>query len=241
MNNEETQDVALLVSNPLEPKYNFKEVKMPMRRLKEHSYTILDTSEGRIFLHINHLGPNAKFGNIYISDSTGTRFSLSLKNNVRDLEGECDFEKISGIDGIFIANVYEESKVEYAKTNENAQISYETDYQRRKREKAKKIYQQLESFKTTVISFDMGGIWTKISAPSRDSTGKKITCKDDKCSLHLNSFGKMTFGPVYSVETSVGLIMATGNVGYFLETRADKINTYLSRDGGLSWLEVLFS
>ena len=49
----------------------------------------------------------------------------------------------------------------------------------------------------------------------------------------------MMYGPIYSVESSIGLIMATGNVGNFLETRSDKINTYLSRDGGISWFEVI--
>lgn len=236
--NEETQDVSLLVANPTTFKYDFNEVKMPMRRLKEHSYTILDTSEGRIFLQINHQGPQAKYGNIYISDSSGIRFSLSLKNNVRDVDGECDLEKISGLSGIYIANTYEDKKVEYVETSENSQIPFESNFHKRKKEKAKKIFQQLESYKKTVISFDMGGIWRKIPAPLKDSTDKKITCKDDKCSLHLNGFSKQEFGPVYSIESSIGLIMATGNVGYYLETRPDKINTYLSQDGGLTWFEV---
>jgi len=48
------------------------------------------------------------------------------------------------------------------------------------------------------------------------------------------------YGPVYSVDNSIGLIMATGNVGYYLATRSDEINTYLSRDGGMSWFEVKF-
>lgn len=34
--------------------------------------------------------------------------------------------------------------------------------------------------------------------------------------------------------------MAVGNVGNKLETRlSDRVNTYLSRDGGLSWVEVM--
>lgn len=33
--------------------------------------------------------------------------------------------------------------------------------------------------------------------------------------------------------------MAIGNIGYQLETRLnDRVNTYLSRDGGLNWQEV---
>ena len=238
--NEETQDVSLVVSEPQSPNYNFIEVKMPMRRVKDHSYTILDTSEGRIFIHINHLGEKAKFGNIYISDSTGTRFSLSMKNNVRDIEGQCDFERIPGLNGIFIANIYDEKKVEIAKGAENNQIPFESTFQKRHKAKSIKVFQDLDSYITSIITFDMGGIWNKLNAPTKDSKGKKVTCKDDKCSLHLNSLSKTMYGPVYSVDNSIGLIMATGNVGYYLATRSDEINTYLSRDGGMSWFEVKF-
>jgi len=69
--NEETQDVVLKVTEPHNSHYNFSDVQLPMKRLKDHSYTILDSSEGQVFLHVNHHGSKAKFGNIYISDSTG--------------------------------------------------------------------------------------------------------------------------------------------------------------------------
>jgi len=236
--NEETQDVALVVSDPTLANYEFSEVKMPMRRLKEHSYTILDTTAGQIFLHINHDGPKAKYGNLYISDSTGTRFALSIKHNARDIEGQCDFEKIPGLNGIYIANVYDEKKIEFAKNAENSQNPLGSAFQKRQRDKAMKVFQEMENYKKSVITFDMGGIWSSLNAPIKDSKGKKVTCKDDKCTLHLNSVSNMMYGPVYSVDNSVGLIMGTGNVGYYLATRADEINTYLSRDGGATWFEV---
>ena len=73
----------------------------------------MDTSEGQVFLNINHYKPNAPLGNIYMSDSTGTRFALSLKDNVRDpSDGQCDFEKVVGMDGIYISNVYEGKRSE---------------------------------------------------------------------------------------------------------------------------------
>ena len=87
---------------------------MPTKRLKSKGYTILDTSEGQIFLHVNHYGDKSKYGNIYISDSTGTRFSLSLLNNVRSTEGNCDFEKLEGLDGVYLANIFDEKKVTLA-------------------------------------------------------------------------------------------------------------------------------
>ena len=89
-----------------------------------------------------------------------------------------------------------------------------------------------------MMTFDKGGIWKPVEAPWTDSKGKRIICENKDCSLHLNSFGSHNFGPFYSVDNSIGLIIATGNVGDYLSTRADEINTFLSRDGGLTWAEV---
>ncbi len=46
------------------------------------------------------------------------------------------------------------------------------------------------------------------------------------------------FGPFYSNDNSVGLIIGCGNVGDYLSLNSDEINTYLSRDGGLTWFEI---
>jgi len=62
-----TQDVTLWLSNTMDASFEFKQVDVPMKRLREHSYTILDTQEGQVFLHVNHQGDNSKTGNIYIS------------------------------------------------------------------------------------------------------------------------------------------------------------------------------
>lgn len=35
---------------------------------------------------------------------------------------------------------------------------------------------QLGNFKKTKITFDKGGIWKPLSAPLKDSSGKKIVC-----------------------------------------------------------------
>lgn len=43
-------------------------------------------------------------GNIYTSDSTGTRFNLSLIHNVKNVAGTPDITKIEGMTGILIAN-----------------------------------------------------------------------------------------------------------------------------------------
>ncbi len=104
------QNVNLLVANPNSLEYEFKFTEVE-EELKQHSFTILDNSEGQVFLNINHLKGSSPLGTIYESDSTGTRFAKSLINNVRDpSDGQCDFEKVQGLDGIFISNVYDSDK-----------------------------------------------------------------------------------------------------------------------------------
>ena len=44
------------------------------------------------------------YGNIYLSDAEGLKFALSLRNNKRDAQGRCDFEKVQGIEGIYITS-----------------------------------------------------------------------------------------------------------------------------------------
>jgi len=81
-----------------------------MKRFKQHSYTILDTAEDQVFINVNHLDEDSPFGNIYISDSTGTRYSLSTQGNVRSLDGQCDFVKIADLEGIYVANVFDKAQ-----------------------------------------------------------------------------------------------------------------------------------
>ena len=104
---EESQDVEMLVSNELLLFKKFTVASLPFKRFKEHSYTLLDASESSIFLHVNHYGDTSRFGNIYTSDFSGTRFGLSLLHNVRAIDGQCDFDKVHGLDGIYLANVYD--------------------------------------------------------------------------------------------------------------------------------------
>ena len=44
---------------------------------------------------------------------------------------------------------------------------------------------------------------------------------------------------VYSQSTAPGIVIGTGNVGSKLLYTADDINTYLSRNGGVDWIEAL--
>ena len=259
VDDEDSQDVRLLICNPRYGNYKFNNIQLPSKNKKsqllEHSYTILDTTEGQVFLHINHEGEQSKTGNIYISDSTGTRFSISLRNNVRGLDGQCDFEKVQGLEGIYLANVYDskmikklknefagadEIRVEKSSTKPKSAGSYQTAKTESKYQG--KRYGELENYKMTRISFDKGSIWQALNHPRLTARGDPVECEDEEsCHLHLHSISNSRFGPFYSTESSLGIVIGTGNIGKYLSNREDEISTYLSRDGGLNWYEVNIS
>ena len=82
-------------------------IDLPFKRNKDHSFTVLDTDHGEIYIAIKHEGENSKMTNVYVNDYRGYEFSLSLMHNVRNIEGNCDFETIHSSEGTFIANIYD--------------------------------------------------------------------------------------------------------------------------------------
>ena len=56
--------------------------------------------------------------------------------------------------------------------------------------------QEGEDFVRSFITFNKGGKWSKITAPTKDSLGKDIRCYiEDNCSLHLNLYSSKVFLP----------------------------------------------
>jgi len=228
----------------------FRASKLP-QELEEKSYTVLDTSEGAVILHVNH-GSKEPFGvgNIYISDKDGYRFTLSLPNNVRSTSGDCEFDRVLGLDGVYLANFKDiprngdnSDKVGTSKAADDAKEAEDiessatetaVDKRRSSRSKGKD-----ETVVRSVISFDKGGVWSYLKPPKVDSVGKKIDCPPDRCWLHLHGITNYhNYAPFYSAENAIGIIMGTGNVGAYLRYEPDQVNTYLSRDGGLTWVEA---
>jgi len=97
----------------------------------------------------------------------------------------------------------------------------------------------IDTLKKTVISFDNGGYWRPLTPPTVDSDNQPIVCEG--CSLHLHGITSFITGgppPFYSSENAIGLILAVGNVGQTLDDDVLNLNTYLSRDGGLTWRDI---
>eukprot|EP00931_Biecheleriopsis_adriatica_P073112 TRINITY_DN47467_c0_g1_i1.p1 TRINITY_DN47467_c0_g1~~TRINITY_DN47467_c0_g1_i1.p1 ORF type:complete len:878 (+),score=188.59 TRINITY_DN47467_c0_g1_i1:85-2718(+) len=237
------QTVNLMVS--ADGGRSFNAAQLPTD-IDEKSYTVLDTSEGLVMLHVNHGSREAGLGNLYISDDKGYRFALSLPNNVRGPQGDCEFDKVLSLEGVYMANFKDipragdDGKKDAGKEEEDDELEDETgagtevDKRRAPKSKSKE-----ESVVRSVISFDKGGVWSYLKPPRVDSLGKPIECPPDKCWLHLHGVtNSNNYAPFYSTGEAVGIIMGTGNVGPYLRFEPDQINTFLSRDGGLTWLEA---
>mmetsp|Transcript_105106 Transcript_105106/g.307137 ORF Transcript_105106/g.307137 Transcript_105106/m.307137 type:complete len:859 (-) Transcript_105106:22-2598(-) len=285
--NPSNQNVSLMISS--DGASGFDPAKLP-HRLWQHSFSLLDASEGALVLHVNQ---GVDLGDIYISDRGGKQFTLSLSRNLRSA-GLCAFEKVMNLDGIYIANIFEKyaetgrttkneepEDVEASSTGTQLDAMRSLRYRRLEEAAAGEAKlgplapaapeglaegAQAERLRAeragragrpspgagprrltaasgdhvrTVISFDAGGAWSYLKPPKIDYHGKDIKCDPANCWLHLHDFTEIpNFAPVYSYRNAVGIIMANGNVGPYLSTKKEDANTYLSRDGGLTWSEV---
>ncbi|XP_059482311.1 sortilin-related receptor-like [Neocloeon triangulifer] len=192
------------------------------------SFHVCDVSNDQIMVTISH-GPTVS--NLYVSDylsENALRFSLSLSNvfayfpNItwadsllKDLTNDpfADIYKVKGVRGIYIASQVKEGMQRIGP----------------------------ESL-VTLISFDQGGEWRKISPPTFDEHGRRIDCNAAQdCSLHLSQkFGQLYPSirsiPILSSASAPGLVIATGAVGKSMKSHA---SIFMSHDAGLTWRKVL--
>jgi hypothetical protein len=248
------QTVWLMVSS--DGAKTFKAALLPsgMGELEEKWYTVLDTSEGAVILHINSAAEGTKdTGRIFVSDAAGYKYTQSLVDNVRSAQGECEFDKVVSLQGVYMANVvipnggqsssYKKAAAKQAEDVEKeAADGSEVDKKHgRGGKKAGKPAKEERTIRT-VVSFDKGAAWSYLKPPRVDSVGKPYECAGrnaEECSLHLHGTTSWDFyAPFYSIETAVGIIMGTGNVGPTLRFEPEETNTFLSRDGGLTWMEA---
>eukprot|EP01122_Echinamoeba_exundans_P014443 TRINITY_DN6543_c0_g1_i1.p1 TRINITY_DN6543_c0_g1~~TRINITY_DN6543_c0_g1_i1.p1 ORF type:complete len:779 (-),score=188.84 TRINITY_DN6543_c0_g1_i1:34-2166(-) len=151
---------------------------------------------------------NLPWADIYKSDSYDKNFVMSL-----EYQRPMDFVRFAGLDGIYLANRWNTTHP-FNPVNED-----DID---------------------TVISFNKGATWELLQPPKKRWSGESSDCDVKKgCSLHLHGFnsgGMFTW--FYSVPNAPGLMLATGNIGDELLTEREEVNTYVSRDAGVTWFEV---
>ncbi len=142
-----------------------------------------------------------------MSNSEGNDYTLSLIGNVRSVDnGNCDYERIQSMEGVYIANVYDST--ELLKFQQRKKVSTS------EAERKKPQFDRLDGYKKTVFSSNKGSTWNPLKAPKYDYMAQALKCSGD-CSLHLRGRTDKSHNPIYSSENSVGIIIATGNTGFF--------------------------
>eukprot|EP01117_Protostelium_nocturnum_P007371 TRINITY_DN2640_c0_g1_i1.p2 TRINITY_DN2640_c0_g1~~TRINITY_DN2640_c0_g1_i1.p2 ORF type:complete len:780 (-),score=223.58 TRINITY_DN2640_c0_g1_i1:514-2853(-) len=184
--------------------------------LTERRYTIVFASEAKVMIHVNHGGDF--YGNLYSSNGPSQReFVLSLENHKSSWQGYGELLQIPQIPGVLVANSVSSNPFD----PRDSVISH--------------------------ISFNNGGDWSSLSAPVVDMNGKSIDCKEKidqnrgKCTLNLNGPYEDSFGKMMAPIHAIGLILATGTVGTATQSASEgsKMSTWLSRDAGVHWKQVL--
>ena len=85
--------------------------------------------------------------------------------------------------------------------------------------------------KQTYITYNLGGSWRLIKAPSINYDGDRVNCDiDDGCSLHFAANP-----PIYHSSKAAGIIIGYGNYGTEMINDYDLPATFVSRDGGYTW------
>lgn len=89
---------------------------MPRDAMSTTTFTLMDTSEDQVFLYVENKGQKTPFGTLYISDEGARSFSHSLTNVIKG--NAVDFERVTSLDGTFIANKYVPREGETARIRE---------------------------------------------------------------------------------------------------------------------------
>ena len=110
--------VAIYVATVQSGFTNFQLAKLPTEAMLSKTFTVMDTSEQTVFLHIQNRGINTPMGNVYISDGTGKYYSLSMSDVIKGAE-YIDFEKVNSLTGVFLTNKYDVSHQRYSGKSSN--------------------------------------------------------------------------------------------------------------------------
>lgn len=79
-------------------------------RLMQEAYTVLESTNYSIQIDVMSTRPSNPMGVLFTSNSNGTFFTENIEHTNRNHMGHVDFEKISGIQGIFMVNKVENWK-----------------------------------------------------------------------------------------------------------------------------------
>ncbi|KAH8885156.1 vacuolar protein sorting [Thozetella sp. PMI_491] len=97
-----TDEMALYVTDDTEKWH--RAIFPEDHRVLQEAYTVLESTEYSIQIDVMTTRPSNPMGVMFTSNSNGTYFTRNIEHTNRSPRGHVDFEKISGIQGIFMVN-----------------------------------------------------------------------------------------------------------------------------------------
>eukprot|EP01129_Flabellula_baltica_P012649 TRINITY_DN5735_c0_g1_i1.p1 TRINITY_DN5735_c0_g1~~TRINITY_DN5735_c0_g1_i1.p1 ORF type:complete len:770 (-),score=149.18 TRINITY_DN5735_c0_g1_i1:15-2324(-) len=180
--------------------------------IQEKNYYLADVSDDSIWVYVSGTwgtGKEYEYGEVFRSNSFNANFYRTIP-----FVKYPDVVRVQSVEGVYVVNQYQyDEKTQEIIGEENVR---------------------------TLISYNKGASWDVIPAPETDSNGSPTDCRTSEgCSLHLHGyFDASEYSWFYSIPNAVGLMIASGNIGTVLSTRDDQVNTYFTRDGGITWKEI---
>lgn len=157
--------------------------------LHESAYTILDGPQFHLLVDVLDAASNT--GSLFMSDSSGTQFGLSLHGTQRNAMGIVDYEHLANIDGVAIANIRTEAALARVKTKVTHDEGSHWTY--------------LAAPRTDVDGHSIGC----------------NTADPEHCALHLHALVQPhNLGRTFS-SSAPGLVMGVGSVGEVLKPYDD--------------------
>lgn len=189
----------------------FHETQLPTQ-IRSGFFDILGVFNGKIFLSIVRWQKHmmGKKGASEILVSDSTGFK---------------FTKLSSSKGEGFHNLYQIDQLEGVIVD-----SFSSSYHRRKGPRYH-----------STISFDNGVTWSNLRIDDPDHKGEYNCDIDDykRCSLQTFGMSSSQADESYSTGATPGVLMTCGSVSDDGSLEWDKLHTFVSRNGGLSWSKVL--
>jgi hypothetical protein len=185
----------------------FNDAKFPPDvDITNNSFTVLESTTGRLFLNVNKEDSRYKFsssGTLYISNSDGTYYNMVLKRTNVSFGGIVDFEKVQGVEGIVLVN-----EVSTKNGKPRTVISFDDG----------------ATWNSIPRPYDL------------DNKKVPCTKDDCRLNLHSHSSieNSVSVGYLYSNPSATGILLGVGNVGPYLSDISNA-DTYMSIDAGLTW------
>ncbi len=181
----------------------------------DNGYTTLDSAAGHLLMsRLMDARVGAEYGTLFRSNWNGTTFHPVLAAINQDDGGYVDFERVAAVPGMLLGNVV----VNVPELMANPK--------------------RLQ----TKLSLDDGEHWRSLPRPLL-SSGEQAACPEGgeaaTCALHLHAYtARKDRRDLYTHPSTPWLLVGTGAVGAALpDVYAG--HTYLSRDAGGSWTQVL--